>query len=133
MPKHEPGSAKAIGIAIKARGLQKLRFFCSMCQKQCRDDNGFKCHLASEGHLRMMAVFMENPDEIMDEFSKSFEEAYVELLSRRFGTRRVNANYVYNEYIQDKAHIHMNATIWPTLTDFVKYLGRIGRVVVEET
>jgi len=26
------------------------------------------------------------------------------------GTRRVHCNVVYNEYIQNKEHIHMNAT-----------------------
>lgn len=29
---------KAIGNRIKAKGLQKLRWFCQMCQKQCRDE-----------------------------------------------------------------------------------------------
>ena len=33
---------KAIGNRIKAKGLQKLRWYCQMCQKQCRDENGFK-------------------------------------------------------------------------------------------
>jgi hypothetical protein len=33
---------KAIANRIKAKGLQKLRYFCQMCEKQCRDDNGFK-------------------------------------------------------------------------------------------
>lgn len=32
-----------------------------MCQKQCRDENGFKCHLTSESHKRQMMVFGENP------------------------------------------------------------------------
>ena len=33
---------KAIANRIKAKGLQKLRWYCQMCQKQCRDENGFK-------------------------------------------------------------------------------------------
>ena len=33
---------KQIANRIKARGLQKLRWYCQMCQKQCRDENGFK-------------------------------------------------------------------------------------------
>ena len=32
---------KAIGNRIKAKGLQKLRWYCQMCQKQCRDENGY--------------------------------------------------------------------------------------------
>ena len=126
-------SPKAIANRIKAKGLQKLKFYCQMCAKQCRDENGFKCHCLSESHQRQMALFAENPDKFLDVFSESFEEAFLELLSRRYNTRRVHANQVYNEYIQDKEHTHMNSTIWPTLTDFVKYLGRTGKCVIDET
>ena len=50
-----------IANRIKAKGLQKLRWYCQMCQKQCRDENGFKCHLTSEGHKRQMVVFGQAP------------------------------------------------------------------------
>ena len=104
-----------------------------MCSKQCRDDNGFKCHTLSESHQRQMAIFAENPDRFLDVFSETFEEAFLELLSRRYNTRRIAANQVYNEFIQDKEHVHMNSTIWPTLSDFVKYLGRTGKAVIDES
>jgi DNA/RNA-binding protein KIN17 len=52
---------------------------------------------------------------------------------KRFGTKRVKANNVYQEYIQDKSHLHMNATRWVTLTEFIKYLGRAGIAHVDET
>jgi len=71
---------------VQAKGLQKLRWYCQarappragdcvhhslttpfstaslrpssqLCQKQCRDENGFKCHTTSEGHLRQVSVF----------------------------------------------------------------------------
>jgi DNA/RNA-binding protein KIN17 len=45
---------KVIGNKIKAKGLQKLRWYCQMCAKQCRDENGFKCHVTSESHLRQV-------------------------------------------------------------------------------
>ena len=51
-----------IANRIKSKGLQKLRWYCQMCEKQCRDENGFKCHLTSEGHKRQMMVFGQNPD-----------------------------------------------------------------------
>ena len=51
----------------------------------------------------------------------------------RFGTKRVQANRVYQEFIQDKQHTHMNATRWVTLTEFVKHLGRSGIARVDET
>lgn len=65
MPKHGFLTPKAIGNRIKAKGLSKLRWYCEMCQKQCRDENGFKCHQTSEGHLRQMRIFAENPEEVM--------------------------------------------------------------------
>ena len=132
MGKHDFNSPKAISNRIKSKGLQRLRFYCQMCEKQCRDENGFKCHSTSEAHLRQMALFAANPDRFMDSFSSSFEKGFMEVLQRRFGTRRVKANYVYNEYIQDKEHVHMNGTMWTTLTDFVKYLGRTGKCVIAE-
>lgn len=38
MPKHEAMTPKAIANKIKSKGLQKLRWYCQMCQKQCRDE-----------------------------------------------------------------------------------------------
>lgn len=35
--------------------------------------------------------------------------------------------------IADKQHVHMNATKWDTLTTFVKYLGKQGHCLVDET
>ncbi|XP_068162664.1 DNA/RNA-binding protein KIN17 isoform X2 [Antennarius striatus] len=67
-------------------------------------------------------------------FSPSeFKNEFVELLRRRFGTKRVHNNIVYNEYISDREHIHMNSTKWETLTDFTKWLGREGFCKVDET
>lgn len=51
-----------IANRIKAKGLQKLRWYCQMCNKQCRDENGFKCHQTSESHKRQMLVFGQAPE-----------------------------------------------------------------------
>ncbi|XP_029679893.1 DNA/RNA-binding protein KIN17 [Formica exsecta] len=133
MGKHEAGTPKYIANKIKAKGLQKLRWYCQMCQKQCRDENGFKCHTMSESHHRQLLLFAENAHRYMDQFSREFSQGYLNLLKRQFGTRRVPANRVYQEYISDRGHIHMNATQWLTLTAFVKWLGRSGQCVVDET
>ncbi|KAI9206916.1 domain of Kin17 curved DNA-binding protein-domain-containing protein [Polychytrium aggregatum] len=124
---------KAIANRIKAKGLQKLRWYCQMCEKQCRDENGFKCHCASEAHQRQMLLFAESASTYMSNFSKQFLDDFIRLLSRRYGTRRVHANLVYQEYISDRHHLHMNSTEWNTLTDFCKYLGKNGLADVEET
>ena len=40
MGKEKPGflTPKAIANRIKSKGLQKLRWYCQMCEKQCRDE-----------------------------------------------------------------------------------------------
>lgn len=126
-------SPKAIGNRIKAKGLQKLRWYCQMCQKQCRDENGFKCHCMSESHQRQLLLASEDPNQFMSYFSEEFKSDFVELLRRRFGTKRVHNNIVYNEYISNREHVHMNSTQWETLTDFTKWLGREGFCKVDET
>ncbi|CAH2014700.1 unnamed protein product [Acanthoscelides obtectus] len=118
---------------MKAKGLQKLRWYCQMCQKQCRDENGFKCHTMSESHQRQLLLFADNSKRYIDDFSLDFAKGYMEILRRQFGTKRVNANKVYQEYIRDRDHIHMNGTRWVTLTGFVKWLGATGQCVVDET
>lgn len=39
---------------------------------------------------------------------------------------------MYQEYIQERHHLHMNATQWQSLSQFVKHLGREGIVRAEE-
>ncbi|XP_053448292.1 DNA/RNA-binding protein KIN17-like [Nycticebus coucang] len=124
---------KAIANRIKPKGLQKLRWYCQMCQKQCRDENGYKCHCLSESHQRQLLLASENPQQFMDYFSEEFQNDFLQLLRRRFGTKTVHNNIVYNEYIRHREHIHMNATQWETLTDFTKWLGREGLCKVDET
>ncbi|KNZ78503.1 KIN17-like protein [Termitomyces sp. J132] len=154
MPRAEVGTPKYLANKMKSKGLQRLRWYCQVCEKQCRDENGFKCHMTSESHLRQMLVVGENAGRHISDFSMTFQSEFVSLLSRRrvlrfytlfgsilelclhisrFGTKRVQANRVYQEYISDKSHLHMNATRWVTLTEFVKHLGRSGIARVDET
>ncbi|KAJ4713549.1 DNA/RNA-binding protein KIN17 [Melia azedarach] len=133
MGKNEFLTPKAIANRIKAKGLQKLRWYCQMCQKQCRDENGFKCHCMSESHQRQMQIFGQNPDRIVEGYSEEFESGFLELMKRSHRFSRIAATVVYNEYINDRHHVHMNSTKWATLTEFVKYLGRTGKCKVEET
>lgn len=80
-----------------------------------------------------MLIVANNPNKFMSGYSEMFESAFLENLRRRHGTKRMRATHVYNEYIADKLHIHMNATQWTTLGGFVQYLGRTGKCVVDET
>ncbi|KAJ6622620.1 zinc finger protein RTS2 [Mycena sp. CBHHK59/15] len=133
MPRAEVGTPKYVANKMKSKGLQRLRWYCQVCEKQCRDENGFKCHASSESHLRQMLVVGEHAGKHIQGFSMQFQSEFVALLSRRFGTKRVRANQVYQEYISDKSHLHMNSTRWVTLTEFVKHLGRSGIARVDET
>lgn len=83
--------------------------------------------------MRMMRVFAQNSGQILDQFSKEFEHGFLQILSHSHGGKKVSANRIYQEYIADKQHTHMNATIWTTLTGFCKYLGKEGKCEVEET
>lgn len=131
--KAEKGTPKWLANKMKSKGLQKLRWYCQMCQKQCRDANGFKCHITSESHQRQLLLFGENPGKFLYEFSKEFERDFTDIIRRCHGTKRVFANTVYQEYIRDKNHVHMNATRWVTLNGFVRYLGASGKAKIDET
>ena len=124
MGKAEVGTPKWISNNIKSKGLQKLRWYCQMCEKQCRDESGFKCHTSSESHQRQLLLFSDNSGKFLDSFSREFESSFINLLKRAHGTKKTFANQVYQEYIKDKEHVHMNATKWVTLTGFIQHLGK---------
>ena len=70
----------------------------------------------SVSHQRQLLLFADNPEKYLDS-SKEFKDEYLSVLKRWFNTERVKANNGYQEYIQDRNHVHMNATQWETLTD----------------
>jgi DNA/RNA-binding protein KIN17 len=99
-----------------------------------RDENGFKCHVASESHVRNMMLIGEDPRKAINDFSNQFLSDFTKLLRTGHGEKKINVNHFYQEYIGNKEHVHMNATRWASLTEFAKYLGREGicRVTEEE-
>ncbi|KAI1178909.1 domain of Kin17 curved DNA-binding protein-domain-containing protein [Nemania sp. FL0916] len=133
MPKAEAGSIKDLSKKMKMKGLQRLRWYCQPCQRQMRDENGFKQHTMSEGHVRQMLIIGENPKKQIEDFSRQFEKDFILLLRTSHGEKSVQINQFYQNYIANKEHIHMNATKWPSLTEFAKYLGRESICRVEET
>lgn len=133
MGKHEPMSAKAIATKIKAKGLQKIKYYCEMCKKQCRDANGFKCHITSESHQRQALIVSENPEKFVSGFSEQFLEGFMYILKTRYRTKRILANTVFQEYIKERDHIHMNGTRWTSLSEFANWLGEHGIVEVDQS
>ncbi|CCG83351.1 Zinc finger protein RTS2 [Taphrina deformans PYCC 5710] len=132
MPKAEKGTPKDLANRMKSRGLQKLAFYCQVCEKQMRDQNGFKQHCASEPHVRMMLLVGQNPSQAISDYSRQFKHDFLQLLRTAHGEKRIQANHFYQEYIQNKSHIHMNGTHWKTLSEFVKSLGREGICRVDD-
>lgn len=79
-----------------------------------------------------MTIVGEDPRKVINEYSNQFQSDFIKLLRTGHGEKKVNVNRFYNEYIANKEHVHMNATKWPSLTEFAKYLGREGICRVEE-
>ncbi|KFY71060.1 hypothetical protein V499_08712 [Pseudogymnoascus sp. VKM F-103] len=133
MPRAEAGSTKQLNNQLKSKGLQRLRWYCQVCEKQCRDENGFKMHTQSESHVRRMLLVGEDPKKFINDYSNQFQRDFLLLLRTSHGEKQVQMNHFYQEYIANKEHIHMNSTKWPSLTEFAKHLGREGICRVEET
>jgi hypothetical protein len=120
MPRAEAGSTKAIGNKIKAKGLGRLRWYCQACERQMRDENGesslactrfhtlilsftgFKCHVASESHVRQMLLIGEDPRRHIQDFSREFQKNFVDLLKTTHGEKKVHINHFYQQVIADK-------------------------------
>ncbi|KAK0392226.1 hypothetical protein NLU13_1723 [Sarocladium strictum] len=133
MARAEAGSVKDIANRQKLKGLQRLRFYCQVCEKQCRDANGFKMHTQSESHVRKLLLVGEDPKKFLEQYSKQFLSDFIQLLRTGHGEKKIGINRFYQEYIANKEHVHMNSTKWSSLTEFAKYLGREGICRVEET
>lgn len=133
MPKAEVGSTKWLSNKMRSKGLGRLRWYCQVCEKQTGDAHGFSLHTQSESHVRKMLVVGEDPKKAINDFSNQFLRDFLQLLKTGHGEKQIHINRFYQEYIANKEHIHMNATKWPSLTEFAKHLGREGICRVEET
>jgi DNA/RNA-binding protein KIN17 len=132
MGKAEPGSTKYLANKMKQKGLTRLRWYCQICEKACRDENAFKMHCQSESHMRRALDAGQNFKSVQEDYSKQFLSEFVSLLRTAHGEKSVHANKFYQEVIQRRDHVHLNATRWHSLTDFVKHIAREGIVRVEE-
>lgn len=90
-------------------------------------------HVQSEPHVRQMLLIGEDPKKHIRDFSNQFQHDFLQLLRTSHGEKQVHCNNFYQQYIAEKEHLHMNATKWPSLTEFAKHLGREGICRVEDT
>ncbi|KAI5955087.1 hypothetical protein KGF54_001648 [Candida jiufengensis] len=132
MGRAEIGTAKYESKRLKASGLQKLKYYCQLCSKQCRDANGFKMHLNSKSHLGRISniTSSDSSSNIIQNYSNEFQKNFINLLKQNHNNKKINANKFYQEYILQKDHVHMNVTRWKSLTSFIKYMGSNGIVKV---
>lgn len=83
--------SKAISNAMKARGLTRLRWYCQICSKACRDANGYKCHIESEAHMRQLTAAMgeggQRAGKVVHDYSSQFQHEFVALLRQRYVLR----------------------------------------------
>ncbi|KAK3501517.1 domain of Kin17 curved DNA-binding protein-domain-containing protein [Neurospora crassa] len=132
MPKAEVGSAKYLANKMKSRGLNRLRWYCQLCEKSCRDENGYKMHCQSPSHTAKALEAGANFKGVQDTFSEQFLKDFIAQLKTSHGEKEIHINKFYQEVIARKDHVHLNATKWHSLTEFAKFLGREGVCRVEE-
>lgn len=128
MAKAEFGTPKHLAKQMKLKGLQKLKWYCQVCEKQCRDDNGFKCHIRSEGHVKRISSVGKSD---IANYSRQFQSNFISQLRSYHGEKSINANRFYNQLIQQKDHVHLTATRWSSVSQFVQDMASQGIINVK--
>jgi DNA/RNA-binding protein KIN17 len=54
------------------------------------------------------------------------------MMRDRYPNVRKKANELYTEFIDDRNHVHMNATQWANLTAFCEHLKSFKNIAVED-
>lgn len=128
---HDPFSFQHIRKSSKSRptkfkGLGRLRWYCTACSKQCRDENAFKQHSQSESHVRKIDAIASSLGQTLEAYSQRCLSTFLNLLRVNHGEKSVEANRFYQTYISDHHHVHLKDTRWGNLTRFVEWLGQEG-------
>ena len=61
-----------------------------------------KMHSQSESHVRRMLVVGEDPKKVINEYSNQFIKDFLQLLKTGHGSKQVQMNHFYQEYIANK-------------------------------
>lgn len=64
---------------MKMVGLGRLRWYCTPCDKQCRNENAFKQHTLSESHVRRIQN-IGNVNETINNISQQFQAEFLDQL-----------------------------------------------------
>jgi DNA/RNA-binding protein KIN17 len=124
---------KVIAKKMKYGHLQKLKWYCEICQHQSNDEQSYRQHVQCEKHRLMMVHFRSNKDSVLKSNSHIFECTFMDVLRRRFPNREVPANVVYTQVIRDKNHVHMNSTRWESVHGFCMHLESCNKIRMRMT
>ncbi|KAJ3320454.1 DNA/RNA-binding protein kin17 [Boothiomyces sp. JEL0866] len=80
-----------------------------------------------------MVLFAENKELFLEKHSNDFHNSFMQMLGSRYKNGRHSAKAIYEDFISDPFHVHLNSTRWTSFTSYVKYLGKEGFAKVEET
>ena len=70
-----------------------------------------------------MGEYGRAPDSYKSSFSFSFEKEFSDLFRTKYGFNKYYPiNKVYNDFIHDRHHTHMNSTRWSSLHGFALHL-----------
>ncbi|CAK9099579.1 DNA/RNA-binding protein KIN17 (Binding to curved DNA) (KIN [Durusdinium trenchii] len=124
----EPGSTR--WVYNKFLRLQtKLRWVCGLCNVWCKDENGFKCHLEHENHIRKSEIARQSaaPEFKMSARDEAFAASFVQYLAQNYLNRTVLLHEIYREmYPDDKFQRLMHDTCWGSLGTFINALSKAG-------
>lgn len=102
-------------------GKGKEHLFCQFCNRQFRDNtNGFQTHMKSKAHLEKVKEFMLDPHRYIREWSRGFEKVWNDIVMFKYRNKDVRVTIVYDEYTRIEDHVHLHATKWKELMDFVR-------------
>ncbi|CAJ1375535.1 unnamed protein product [Effrenium voratum] len=106
----------------------KLRWVCGLCNVWCKDENGFKCHLEHENHIRKSQMARQNaPEYEMSQKDEDFANRFVQHLASNHLNQKVLLHEIYRElYPSDKNQRVIKESCWGTLGCFINHLSRVG-------
>lgn len=113
--------------------LHKQKYFCQICEKACKDENGFKVHCKTPGHISKIKTLSEDSDFYINSYSRQFEDQFLRFLRLKgmSGDTFCSSN-LYQDFIKEiPNHIHLNATRWTKLTNFLYNLEAKGYLKIQ--
>ena len=108
------------------KGVRKIPWYCTLCKKQCKTANGFRCHQNSKSHQQFLSPYQLNP-------SKAYEQCFLKIMKERYYiNQRVHVDNHFRYYVGNR--IQIRRTKWKSLNQFFSYMKQTStRMILEET